>query len=60
MQYNGGIVAQSIVLPNTGGTQKWETIEIKGVQLGNEMQALRIIAEEGGFNLKRIELKIEK
>jgi endoglucanase len=47
-------VANDVKVPNTGSLKKWQTVEIKNVDLPAGKQVLRIYAGEGGFNLKSI------
>lgn len=51
------IIAPSQPLPNTGGPKTWQTVEIKNVKLEKGVQTIRIVTEEGGFNLKSIEVR---
>lgn len=54
---NGNKTAQSIDLPSTSGKKEWKTIVIKNIGLDKGRQVIRLYAEEGGFNLKWIEIK---
>lgn len=49
------LLAYREILP-TGGAQEWKTITIPRLQLVQGEQVIRIYAEEGGFNLNRIDI----
>ena len=48
--------AESFSLPNTGGLKKWLPVPIKKVKLSKGTNILRLYVEEGGFNLKSLEI----
>ena len=41
-------------LPNTGGLQIWKRSEVKNIKLEKGVQQLRVYANKGGFNFRRI------
>jgi len=45
----------SFAVPDTGGEQTWQTVELKTVGLKAGKNVLRLSAETGGFNLKSIQ-----
>lgn len=45
-----------ITIPNTNGWEQWKNTEIKGVRLKKGKNVLRIKAQNGGFNFKKIEI----
>jgi endoglucanase len=47
-------LANNIVVPVTGGLNKWQIVEIKNVVLPAGKQALKVFFVNGGFNLKSI------
>jgi endoglucanase len=54
------VVTKNFGLPATGGSTKWQTVVIKNVKFNKGSQALRVYADEGGFNLQLIELSKTK
>lgn len=50
------VLKAGIALPDTGGPKKWQTVSVGKLSLKQGVQAIRVYAEEGGFNLKAIEL----
>jgi len=50
-----GQIAGSITVPNTGGEQNWQTVELKGVVLKNGSNKLRVYVDKGGWNLRSME-----
>lgn len=47
--------AKVVAVPNTGGVQNWQTVQVKGVPLQQGKNTLRIRAENGAFNLSAIQ-----
>ena len=43
--------AVTSVVPDTGGSQKWKSVELKDISLKAGLNNVRIRAEKGGFNL---------
>jgi endoglucanase len=50
----------SLAVPNTGGEQAWQIVELKSVSLRAGVNVLRLTAETGGFNLKSIQFLQDK
>ena len=48
------IYVKDIVVPVTGGLNKWQTITAKNIILSKGKQAIKIFFEKGGFNFKSI------
>ncbi|MEO6549301.1 MAG: cellulase family glycosylhydrolase [Ferruginibacter sp.] len=48
------IGAANILIPNTGGLEKWQPLEIKNIQLNKGRQVLRVYFDKGGFNIRSI------
>ena len=44
--------AKIMLVPNTGGEQKWQNIKLKNIFLQKGRNNIRIYADKGGFNLK--------
>jgi hypothetical protein len=57
---NGAAVKQNISLPNNGGLKKWQTFEVKDISLKTGKQSIRIVVDEGGFNMKSIQFVKQK
>ena len=53
-------LAAHIPIPNTGGPTTWRNIEVKNIRLPKGECRLRIVADKGGFNFSRIEIRKEK
>lgn len=47
--------AKSTAVPNTGGPQKWQSIELKNITLQKGVNNIRMRADKGGFNFKSLE-----
>lgn len=41
-------------VPNTGGFDKWSTIELKNIKLKPGVQKLRVLVDKGGFELRSL------
>jgi hypothetical protein len=52
---NDEFASENNLLPQTGGTQNWQTNTIKAVKLFKGWNRLRVLATEGGFNLNYLE-----
>jgi hypothetical protein len=46
---NGEKVLGNAAIPNTGGEQAWQTVELKGVALNTGINRLRVYADKGGW-----------
>jgi hypothetical protein len=51
LKMDGNRLGDKITVPNTGGYQRWQTVEMDPVQLGAGKHTFRIEVETGGFNL---------
>jgi hypothetical protein len=49
--FNGVDKTGAIQIPNTGGEQNWESVNVEGVQLNAGSQVMRVDMDTGGFNL---------
>jgi len=56
---NDKLVAEKITISPASGTDTWQAIEIKNVNLVKGKNTLKVLADKGGFEFKEIEL-IEK
>ncbi|MFN8205903.1 MAG: cellulase family glycosylhydrolase [Bacteroidales bacterium] len=56
VELNGKILAEDILIPATGGKEKWQVIELPGAQFTRGKNVLRLIIVEGGFSLKYVDL----
>jgi endoglucanase len=52
---NGSKTSYNVSVPNTGGTNNWQTIDVQNVSLSSGKQALRIYVLKGGGNLRTIQ-----
>lgn len=43
-------------VPQTGGEETWQKVEIKNVSLAKGSNVLKVVAEKGGFTFKEIEI----
>lgn len=53
--FRGSKLASNVLIPNTGGPQKWQTIDVPNVRLAAGRHALRISVKKGGCHLKTIQ-----
>jgi len=53
-------LTDSQAVPNTGGVDKWSTIEIKNIKLKAGVQQLRVLMDKGGFQLRNMMLAREQ
>ncbi len=53
VEMNGSNVTGSIAVPNTAGWQSWQTVS-KTVNLSAGQQVMRVVIEQGGFNLNKL------
>ena len=44
--------AKKMLVPNTGGEQKWQNIKLQNIFLQKGSNNIRIYADKGGFNFK--------
>ena len=44
----------SIVLPSTGNNQKWDEVTFENISMGKGAQAIKVVIDEGGINLKAL------
>ena len=51
---NDQLLAQDVVIPDTGGLASWQTIELKNIRLPKGTDQLRIVADKGGFNFSQM------
>jgi hypothetical protein len=54
IRFNGVDKTGAIQIPNTGGEQNWESVNVEGVQLNAGSQVMRIDMDTGGFNLNYV------
>ena len=45
---------KNMVVPNTGGLNKWQTIKIKNITLNKGKQTIKIFFVKGGYNFKSV------
>ncbi|WP_081670930.1 carbohydrate-binding protein [Sporocytophaga myxococcoides] len=50
-------ITGDIIVPNTGGWQKWETITVPGIDLTSGQKIMRIVFESDYMNLNWVEFK---
>jgi endoglucanase len=53
-------IAKSVALPYTGSPKSWQTLTVKNIKLDQGKQVIRVVADEGGFNLKSLEFSVSK
>jgi hypothetical protein len=46
---------KSIAIPATGGIDTWKTVALKDVRLTKGVNVIRIKADVGGFNFRKME-----
>ncbi len=56
---NGKTVVKPVILPVTGDEEKWELSAVKNISLEKGTNKLRVYADKGGFNLKRMQFDRE-
>lgn len=49
---NGDQLLGSVIIPNTGDQQSWQTVQLNGIVLNGGINKLRVYADKGGFNLR--------
>lgn len=54
LQVDAASVAEAIALPATGGNYAWQTTTVPDVPLKRGANRLRVVVEQGGFNLKAL------
>ncbi|QKJ31938.1 cellulase family glycosylhydrolase [Mucilaginibacter mali] len=52
---NGDKALGENLVPNTGGTQNWQTLELKGISLNAGTNKLRVYADKGGWLFRNME-----
>lgn len=52
---NGAAAAAGVSVPDTGGPNNFQQLEIKNIKLGKGKQVLRVLADTGGFNFSSIQ-----
>ena len=53
---NDAVRIQDLAVPNTGGTDSWQTVSVPGVLLDAGTNRLKVLARKGGFELASIQL----
>lgn len=60
IQFNEKVLTDTIDLPPTGDWQTWKTTTVKGVDLKKGVHEMKLVIEEGEFNLNYFEFSIDK
>jgi endoglucanase len=47
-------------LPNTNGLKMWQTFEVKDILMKKGKQIVKILVDEGGFNMKSVQFALQK
>ncbi|MCC9166179.1 cellulase family glycosylhydrolase [Pontibacter harenae] len=54
---NGTVVSNAVAVPETGGEQNWQTVQISGVSLAKRENTLRVKAQSGEFSLNSLQFE---
>ncbi len=58
VEMNGVNITGSVIIPNTGGWQNWQTVNITTPELSVGTQIMRIYEETGGYNIEYLNFNL--
>lgn len=51
VELNGKDVTGTVAVPNTGGYQNWQSVNVKNISLEQGTDTLKLVIDKGGFNI---------